>query len=307
MKPPHPSADGASPRERSGTDVEHAAAVLRHGGVVGVPTETVYGLAASLESAIGIAKVFSTKGRPTDHPLIAHVTDVESARALASTWPATAETLAREFWPGPLTIVVPAASHVPLAATGGRTTVAVRVPSHPLFRRLLATLDLAVVAPSANRFGEVSPTTADHVLADLGDAVDYVLDGGPCAIGLESTIVDCATDPPQILRPGAVTAEMLAEVLETADATGPSRAPGMLEKHYAPRCRLVLVETNETPRPGVRILDASADPVGFARRLYDELRRLDDEGVETAQVILPSDRGIGRAIRDRLGKAAAGR
>ena len=307
MKPPHPSPDDASPRERSGTDVEHAAAVLRHGGVVGVPTETVYGLAASLESAIGVAKVFSTKGRPTDHPLIAHVTDVESARALASTWPATAETLARAFWPGPLTIVVPAASRVPLAATGGRSTVAVRVPSHPLFRRLLAMLDVPVVAPSANRFGEVSPTTADHVLGDLGDAVDYVLDGGPCAIGLESTIVDCATDPPQILRPGAVTAEMLAEVLETADATGPSRAPGMLEKHYAPRCRLILVETNEAPRPGVRILDASADPAGFARRLYDELRRLDDEGVETAQVILPSDSGIGRAIRDRLGKAAAGR
>lgn len=307
MNSHHSDPGDASVPGRSGDDVERAARLLRDGGVVGVPTETVYGLAASLESAEGIARVFSTKGRPTDHPLIAHVADVEAARALASTWPSAAELLSRAFWPGPLTIVVPAAPHVPPGVTGGRPTVAVRVPSHPLFRRLLEALGAPIVAPSANRFGEVSPTTARHVLDDLGDDVDYVVDGGPCSVGLESTIVDCATDPPQILRPGAVTAEMLAGILELANASGPSRAPGMLEKHYAPRCRLILVESHDTPGAGIRTLDASVDPSGFAHRLYDELRRLDDEGVETAQVILPPDRGIGRAIRDRLTKAAAGR
>lgn len=307
MNSRHPTNPHASARDRVGTDVERAARLLHDGGVVGVPTETVYGLAASLESTVGIARVFSTKGRPPDHPLIAHVADVETARTLASDWPTTAETLAGAFWPGPLTIVVPAASSVPAEVTGGRPTVAVRVPSHPLFRRLLLALGSPIVAPSANRFGEVSPTTARHVLDDLGDDVDYVLDGGPSVIGLESTIVDCTTDPPQILRPGAVTAEMLARYLVTAAARGPSRAPGMLEKHYAPRCRLTLVESDETPTAGIRTLDASVDPEGFASRLYDELRRLDDEGVEWAQVILPPDRGIGHAIRDRLGKAAAGR
>jgi len=292
---------------RTGTDVDRATTELRRGGVVGVPTETVYGLAASLESAAGIARVFSTKGRPTDHPLIVHVPDVEAARRLSSRWSESAEAVTRAFWPGPLTVVVPASPAVPASVTGGLPTVALRVPSHPLFRRLLDALGAPIVAPSANRFGEVSPTSASHVLDDLGDDVDYVLDGGTCSIGLESTIVDCSVDPPQVLRPGAVTAEMLADVLDTASASGPSRAPGMLEKHYAPRCRLVLVEAGDPVRPDLPTLDASVDPEGFARRLYEELRRLDDDGVTTAQVVLPPDVGIGRAIRDRLGKAAAGR
>lgn len=307
MTPTPDSGGPGSVELRSGDDIERAVTILRRGGIVGVPTETVYGLGASLESSTGLARVFATKGRPVDHPLIAHVSDVAAARRLSSDWPEVADLLARTFWPGPLTLVVPAADDVPTTVTGGRSTVAVRVPSHPLFRGLLAALGAPVAAPSANRFGEVSPTSAEHVLRDLGDDVDYVLDGGPSEIGLESTIVDCTCSPPQILRPGAVTNEMLEEVLTTAGPSGPARAPGMLDRHYAPRCRLVLVEANDLRSANLPTLDARNDPESFAHRLYDELRRLDDQGVEVAQVILPANTGIGRAIRDRLGKAAAGR
>jgi L-threonylcarbamoyladenylate synthase len=306
--------DGSKPR--SGTKVRHAARLLRHGGLVAVPTETVYGLAADAGDPEAVNRIFSTKGRPADHPLIVHVLSRRQARRWAAEWPRSAEVLSRRFWPGPLTIIVRRSRHALDAVTGGRDTVAVRVPAHPVMRRLLRRVRRGLAAPSANRFGDVSPTRAEHVVNDLGDAVDYVLDGGPCDVGLESTIVDCTVDPPQILRPGAVTEEMIDSVLgRTAAPQGPSRAPGMMERHYSPRCRVIPLESRvdaeiwcrEHPGTTTRILDPANDVDRFATDLYRLLRLCDDEAIEAAVVVLPSDRGIGSAIRDRVRKAAAGR
>lgn len=301
----------------TGTDVEHAVRVLRSGGLVGLPTETVYGLAADARNESAVLRVFSTKGRPLGHPLIVHVSDVDEARRWSADWPTNAERLATKFWPGPLTIIVRRHADVLDVVTGGRDTVALRVPDHPLARTLLRAFGGGLVAPSANLFGKVSPTTAQHVADDLGVAVDYVLDGGPCAIGLESTIVDCSVDPPQILRPGAIDdTEVLATAGSLAPASGPSRAPGMLASHYAPSCEVIPVENpneaarllEQDERPGATvILDASLDPIGFASRLYSELRRCDREGRRRVVIVLPADTGIGRAVRDRIGKAAAPR
>jgi L-threonylcarbamoyladenylate synthase len=298
-----------------GTDVDRAVAVLRGGGLVGLPTETVYGLAADARDEDAVRRVFLTKGRPLGHPLIVHVADVEHAREWASEWPSTAEALANTCWPGPLTLIVRRRADVLDVVTGGRDTVALRVPAHPLARRLLESFGGGLVAPSANLFGKVSPTTARHVADDLGDAVDYVLDGGPSIIGVESTIVDCAIDPPQVLRPGAVSEKDVMQVVGTvAPMSGPSRAPGMLASHYAPSCEVVPVETrDEADRwssvddSSTEVLDASDDPIGFAARLYSELRRCDDEGRRRVVIVLPSDDGIGRAVRDRITKAAAPR
>ena len=301
----------------TGTDVERAVSVLRAGGLIGLPTETVYGLAADARNEAAVKRVFSTKGRPLGHPLIVHVADVEEARRWSSDWSSTAERLAVEFWPGPLTIIVRRHHDVLDAVTGGRDTVALRVPDHPLARSLLVAFGGGLVAPSANPFGKVSPTTAQHVVDDFGGAVDYVLDGGPCAIGLESTIVDCSVDPPQILRPGAISEpEVLGVAGSVAPTSGPSRAPGMLASHYAPSCEVIPVENRDEAdrllehdtRPGATvILDASLDPIGFASRLYAELRRCDREGRRRVVIVLPSDTGIGRAVRDRINKAAAPR
>lgn len=301
----------------TGTDVERAVSVLRAGGLIGLPTETVYGLATDARNEAAVKRVFSTKGRPLGHPLIVHVADVEEARRWSSDWPSAAERLAVEFWPGPLTIIVRRHHDVLDVVTGGRDSVALRVPDHPLARSLLVAFGGGLVAPSANPFGKVSPTTAQHVVDDFGGAVDYVLDGGPCAIGLESTIVDCSVDPPQILRPGAISeSEVLAVAGSVAPTSGPSRAPGMLASHYAPSCEVIPVEDRaeadrlleQEDRPGAtEILDATPDPIGFASRLYAELRRCDREGRRRVVIVLPSDTGIGRAVRDRITKAAAPR
>jgi len=303
--------------ERRGHDVDRAVAVLRSGGVIGLPTETVYGLAADAHDLLAVERVFRIKGRPTDHPLIVHVPDATAARAWSDDWPVAAETLADMFWPGPLTLIVTldrAATSAERCVTGGRPTVALRVPDHPLTHRVLQEIRGGLAAPSANRFGRVSPTTADHVLDDLGEDVDYVLDGGPCQVGVESTIVDCSVDPPQILRHGAITGERIAEVLaRVAPASGPSRAPGMMESHYAPRCRVrpvddldaARIEADQSRGPA-RILDGRTDPVAFAHDLYALLRRCDDDGIDEAIIVLPADAGIGRAVRDRVLKAAAG-
>ena len=300
-----------------GADVTRAVRVLRDGGLVGLPTETVYGLAADARNESAVRRVFSTKGRPLGHPLIVHVADVDEARRWSSDWPETAERLAQEFWPGPLTLVVRRHRDVLDEVTGGRDTVALRVPKHPLAHSVLRMFGGGLVAPSANLFGRVSPTTARHVADDLGGAVDYVLEGGPCEIGLESTIVDCSVDPPQILRPGAIAdSDVLATAGSLAPLTGPSRAPGMLASHYAPTCEVVPVENRDEverllasdDRPGgTEVLDATADPVEFAARLYAELRRCDREGRRRVVIVLPSDVGIGRAVRDRISKAAAPR
>lgn len=300
-----------------GTDVAKAVGVLRDGGLVGLPTETVYGLAADARNEAAVRRVFATKGRPLGHPLIVHVADLDEARRWSSGWPPAAERLAEEFWPGPLTLVVRRRDDVLDAVTGGRDTVALRVPNHPLAIAVLRAFGGGLVAPSANLFGKVSPTTAHHVADDLGDAVDYVLDGGPCSIGLESTIVDCSVDPPQILRPGAIVdSDVVTTAGSLAPTSGPSRAPGMLASHYAPSCDVVPVEHRadadrllaDDDRPGdTVILDATTDPIGFAARLYAELRRCDREGRRRVVIVLPSDAGIGRAVRDRISKAAAPR
>jgi L-threonylcarbamoyladenylate synthase len=299
-------------KPRVGTDVAEAARMLSAGGLVAMPTETVYGLAAVARDADAVRRVFAVKGRPLDHPLIVHVASEEAAREWAATWPPVADALAERFWPGPLTLIVERAEFVPDHVTGGRSTVALRVPDHPMALELLERVADGVAAPSANRFGRVSPTTAEHVMNDLGDDVDYVLDGGSCAIGLESTIVDCSVDPPQILRPGGIDTEDIEAVVKTLAATsGPSRAPGMLASHYAPTCRVVLVEPEERLEPPtsgvVRHLNAGVDPTLFATEMYALLRRADIDGVETLVITLPTARGIGIAIRDRLKKAAAAR
>lgn len=293
-------------------DIDRALGVLRAGGLVAIPTETVYGLAADASNADAVRRIFAVKGRPMDHPLIVHVGSAGQLGEWAATIPVSAAVLADACWPGPLTLLVARAANVLDLVTGGRSTIGVRVPAHPLTLELLARFGGGLAAPSANRFGRVSPTTADHVRADLGDDVDFVLDGGPCPIGVESTIVDCTVDPPQILRPGGIPTEHIAALLDDSLATtgGSSRAPGMLESHYAPRCRLLLASTLDEARQLVRgqplteILD-DADLARFAHSLYGRLRDADDRGVETVIAVMPPAVGLGHAIRDRLTKAAS--
>lgn len=298
---------------RIGDDVDLAARILRDGGVVAIPTETVYGLAADATQPDAIARIFELKGRPRSHPLIVHLAGVEQLDGWAGELSRAALTLTQTCWPGPLTVVVPRGARVIDAVTGGRPSVGLRVPAHPLTLELLQRLDTGLAAPSANRFGHVSPTTAQHVANDLGAGVGYILDGGACPVGVESTIVDCTTEPPQLLRPGAITWEELATLLGTppAAATGPARASGMLASHYAPRARVVLVnspaEAEALHTPNSRIIGDVDDLATYAATLYAQLRAADDAGVDTIIAVLPPAAGLGHAIRDRLGKAAAPR
>lgn len=296
-----------------GTSVERALEVLGNGGLVALPTETVYGLAADASNETAVRRIFAAKGRPADHPLIVHVATAEQLADWAGEIPPAAAVLAETCWPGPLTLLVPKAAHVLSVVTGGRDTVGIRVPAHPMATELLTRFGGGLAAPSANRFGKVSPTTAQHVAADLGDRVDYILDGGPCPVGVESTIVDCTVTPPQMLRPGAITAEQVAALLDgdLAPATGPSRAAGMMASHYAPSARVVLVDSSAAGHAATAaddeawLLDRTDDLVLYARQLYDDLRAADLRGVRTVVAVLPPPRGLGHAIRDRLTKAAA--
>lgn len=294
------------------SDIDRALQVLRAGGLVAIPTETVYGLAADASNPDALRRVFAIKGRPAEHPLIVHIAAAEQLALWAASIPPAAAVLADACWPGPLTVLVPRAGHVLDLVTGGRPTVGVRVPAHALTLELLHRFGGGLAAPSANRFGRVSPTTADHVRADLGDEVDFILDGGPCPIGVESTIVDCTVDPPQVLRPGGIPTEDIAALLDdglAAGASGPPRAPGMLASHYAPRCRVILVESGveaaqlAAGRDDVEILD-EPDLVRYAHTLYGRLRAADDRGIGTVIAVLPPAAGLGHAIRDRLTKAA---
>ena len=293
-------------------DIDRAVAVLRAGGLVAIPTETVYGLAADASNPGAVAKIFAVKQRPVHHPLIVHIAAAEQLDDWAATIPSAAAVLADACWPGPLTLLVPRAARVLDVVTGGLDTVGVRVPAHPLTLALLTEFGGGLAAPSANRFGRVSPTTAEHVRADLGDDVGFVLDGGPCPIGVESTIVDCTVDPPQVLRPGGIPTEDIAALLDlTPGATSsPSRAPGMLDSHYSPQCRVMLATTMDDARrlsaglAGSEIL-ADDDLVHFAHTLFARLRDADDRGIGTVIAVLPPAVGLGHAIRDRLTKAAA--
>ena len=305
------------------TDIGEAVDALTAGGLVAIPTETVYGLAAIADRPEAVRRIYTVKGRPSDHPLIVHLAAADALDGWVTDVPTAATILADACWPGPLTMLLPRGPRTGDWITGGRSTVGVRVPAHPLTLALLERLDSGVAAPSANRFGKVSPTTAQHVLDDHGHlldpARDRILDGGACQVGVESTIVDLTTDPPQLLRAGAIDADTVDRLLDTvvAAASGPSRAAGMLDSHYAPDCRVVLAEsTEELERSAARaraagarvtVLDRTDDLVAAAQLLYDDLRRADRSGTDVLVVRMPPAAGLGHAIRDRLTKAAAGR
>lgn len=297
------------------TDVARAIDILRHGGVVAIPTETVYGLGACVSHIDAIRRVFDIKRRPYDHPLIVHL----SPTAHLDHWGifnSDAMKLAAACWPGPLTLLVPRSSAVPDIVTGGRDSVAIRVPSHHITQQLLEQVQDAVVAPSANTFGHVSPTTAQHVHDDIGHSVDLILDGGSCEVGIESTIVDCTTSPPQIVRPGVITQHDIETILsvQLADTSGPSRAPGMLASHYAPRIPIELVDTARAGRDLLTrykrqyrhcVLINHDDVATYAARLYHDLRHAEEMDYDGIIAVLPPAEGIGIAVRDRLQKAAA--
>lgn len=303
-------------------DIDLALARLRAGGLVAIPTETVYGLAADADQPDAVGRIFDVKGRPRDHPLIVHVSGLDAVDGWAGTVPDAARTLGRTCWPGPLTMLLERGERATDVVTGGRPTVGLRAPAHPLTHELLIRFGGGLAAPSANRFGKVSPTSAEHVLHDLAGHLepgrDLILDGGPSLVGVESTIVDLTVDPPQVLRAGAIDGDEIARLLSTtvADAAGPSRASGMLEAHYEPDCLVVLAESvaaadarlGAARADGRRadMLDRTGDLVLAAQLLYADLRSADDRGLDELVVVLPAASGIGVAIRDRLTKAAAG-
>lgn len=304
--------------------IEEAVKVLRAGGLVAFPTETVYGLGADARSERAIARIFEAKGRPANHPLIVHVSSAGHVDAWTRDVPDAARELMARFWPGALTLILRKREGVLDALTGGQGTVGVRVPDHPLALELLRAFGDGVAAPSANRFGSVSPTTAAHVALELGERVDLILDGGACRVGVESTIIDLSGDAPALLRPGGVPVEAIEETLGAPLASGSSvRAPGTLASHYAPRARVVVVDDRELERSvrehaGARVavlserevagaerVELPADPELAAPRLYAALREVDERGFDVAIVPLPAPAGLGRAIADRLRRASA--
>lgn len=311
--------------------LQRAVEVLRQGGLIALPTETVYGLGADASNDLAVRRIFAVKGRPSTHPLIVHVGSVERAREWAVELGANGEALARAFWPGPLTLIVKRSALASDAVTGGQDTVGLRVPSHPLALELLREFGGGIAAPSANRFGRVSPTTAAHVQAELGNEVDLILDGGPSSVGVESTIVDVTQDAPRLLRPGGVAREdverVLGRPLVLASHATDVRAPGMLESHYAPRAGLRLVAASEVLREaeqrqqeGARVvviapegtalpkdvvlLPVPSDEAGFARLLYAYLRQADSLG-DLILAVPPPESGLGLAVRDRLRRASS--
>ncbi len=314
--------------------IRHLAEVLRAGGLVAVPTETVYGLAANGLDAVACQRIFAAKDRPADDPLILHLLEAEQVTRIAH-WSEAGQRLADAFWPGPLTLVLEKLEIVPDVVTAGLGSVAVRVPAHPVIRRLLEACDLPLAAPSANPFGYVSPTCVEHVVEGLGGRIEHVLDGGPCEVGLESTIVDLR-DPsrPVLLRPGGITAEALEQVLGVSLArasiaqreAGPQTAPGQLSRHYSPRTRIHLHEKLPDElvarpagveallfltRPSVeeapthwRWLSDTGSLEQAASRLFATLRELDRAGFEAIHAELAPQSGLGVALNDRLRRAA---
>jgi L-threonylcarbamoyladenylate synthase len=305
-----------------------AASVLMAGGLVAFPTETVYGLGADACNAASVARIYSVKGRPADHPLIVHVASMDGLGEWASDVPAYAIALARDYWPGPMTLIVPRSDLAGDFVTGGQDTVGVRVPAHPVALGLLEAFVAAggkgVAAPSANRFGNVSPTTANAVAAELGDYLadgDQILDGGACDVGVESTIIDCTGDTPKILRPGAITVEMIEQstgLTVAGSVEEPEiRVSGSLDSHYAPVATVVLDQSPTAGQGFIAMADVvAADGVvrlaapksheEFAHDLYAALRAADEQGLATVVVQQPVGDGIAIAIRDRLKRAAHG-
>jgi L-threonylcarbamoyladenylate synthase len=312
-------------------DIARAAETLRRGGLVAFPTETVYGLGAAAEDPAALARLYAVKGRPGSHPVIVHVGAASQLADWAADVPDAARRLGDALWPGPLTLVVRRSARVSDAVTGGGDTVGVRVPDQRVALSLLRVFGGGIAAPSANRFGRVSPTTADDVRADLGDDVELVLDDGPCAVGVESTIVDCSGDELVILRPGGVSRERIEAVsgqLVRAHGDRLVRAPGTLKSHYAPEATVLVVRNDElTARvhtllaagqrvavlapgtlpglpPDVVVLDAPRDADEYGRVLYARLREVDRRGVDVLLAVPPPDTGVGAAVVDRLRRAA---
>ena len=309
-----------------GTDILHAAGILRNGGIVALPTETVYGLAANAFDETAVLKVFEAKQRPGFDPLIVHIAERSDVGRVVRELPPGAEALMEAFWPGPLTLVLPKRREVPDLVTSGLDTVGVRMPAHPLTRRLMSQLDLPLAAPSANPFGYVSPTTAQHVADQLGERVPYILDGGPCQVGVESTILGWEAGRWHLYRPGGVALEAIEEVIGQVEPQVKHVlpvAPGMLESHYAPRKPLHVgdipsllrrygdlptgVIAFSTAYPGHRceVLSERGDPAEAARRLFAVLRDLDQSDCAVILAEKFPEEGLGRAINDRLRRAAS--
>lgn len=314
-------------------ELAEAVAALRRGEVIGLPTETVYGLAGDASNPEAIRRIYAIKGRPANHPVIVHLASADDVPRWAREYPPQAQALAARFWPGPLTLVLPRAAHVLPEVTGGQDTVALRVPAHPVAHAVLEAFGGGLAAPSANRYGRVSPTTAQHVREDLGADVAIVLDGGPSDVGLESTIVQCSDAGVRVLRPGRITAAEIAEVVGTASdtATGAAdvpRVPGSVTSHYAPTTPVRLVDPESLSEAiawararGARVavltagtavsdaevtgIDGSADPEVYGRGLYANLRQLDRAGASVILVVRPPEAPTWRAIHDRLTRAAA--
>jgi L-threonylcarbamoyladenylate synthase len=333
-------AGAAAPSAETDAALDRAADVVRRGGLVAIPTETVYGLAANALDDEAVAAIYRAKGRPAGNPVIVHVADVASARSLAGAWTETAERIATRLWPGPVTVVVPRGPRIGDVVTAGGSTVAIRCPAHHLTRRFIERCGLPLAAPSANRSEAVSPTTAAHVLAGLGDRIELILDAGPCTRGIESTVIDCTTSPPTILRPGPLSRAALAEVIGGVVAWGDviatpatARSPGQQPRHYAPRTLLELPGdpvaavaahvaagrrigwlTARVDDPEVRRLAASRELVvvpmptdadAYAARLYSTLHALDQRGLDRIVVDAPPATDAWAAVADRLRRAAS--
>lgn len=316
--------------------IRQAAEVIRAGGLVAFPTETVYGLGANALDARAVSRIFEAKGRPATNPVIVHISDASEVLNVAAIWLETAAKLAGAFWPGPLTLVVPKANAVPHIVTAGGPTVAVRCPNHPIAQALIRQAGVPIAAPSANRSTELSPTRAEHVLKGLNGRIDLLLDGGPCSGGIESTVVDVTGEIPRVLRPGLITVLMLEAVCGRvefgAKDEGISRSPGQMEKHYSPRTPLVLCETLVEALVGfwelvckhtriglmtcVQMDDLFQheslllrrmpnDPELYAAQLYAALHELDSLGLVAIYVTMPPNMAKWAAVRDRLTRAAA--
>lgn len=298
--------------------IEEAAALLRSGGLVAFPTETVYGLGADALNRSAVQRIYHAKGRPSTSPLIVHVSTQEDARRLARVWPKQADLLADRFWPGPLTLVLPKQPMIPDEVTAGLDSVGLRIPAHPVALALLDAAQRPIAAPSANRFMSLSPTTAAHVRDSLGDRVDLILDGGSTPVGIESTVLSLAADKPLLLRPGMIGQDeieaLIGPVERITSAEGAHPAPGLHARHYSPDTRLLLVRDHRIPETGRGVYvstegDADyrmpSEPRGYAAALYATLHELDQRGLDWIAVEWPPDQPAWAGIRDRLTRAAS--
>lgn len=292
-------------------DLQRAAELIRQGGLVAFPTETVYGLGANALDANAVARIFEIKQRPWASPLIVHVADENMARAITAEWPALAHNLVMRFWPGPLTVIVRKAAIIPDLVTAGLDSVGVRMPSHPIALELIRRARVPIAAPSANRFSEVSPTTADHVRTSLGDRIEMIVDGGPAQVGIESTVVSLKRNPPTILRPGMITETELEEATgvrweHETELPRVQESPGQNRRHYSPRTPFYVLEPG-APRPQGRgrVLDMPDNAQMFAARLYAELHAADAENWDWIAIKKPPDTTEWSGIQDRLKRASS--